>query len=101
MSELRDLPRVPGQPLFGNLLQMKDDRIGFLTRANAEHGPLVRVRHGVFDVLLTTDGDFAHEVMVEKAEHFAKGYGLCIFMRPMLGNGLLTSEGRSTRSSAR
>ena len=93
MSELRDLPRVPGHPLFGNLLQMKDDRIGFLTRANAEHGPLVRVRHGIFDVLLTTDGDFAHEVMVEQAPHFAKGYGLSIFMRPMLGNGLLTSEG--------
>ncbi len=93
MSELRDIPRVPGHPLLGNLLEIKNDRIGFLTNVNARHGDVVRARHGIFDVIITADGDFAHEVLVEKADSFAKGYGLSVFMRPMLGNGLLTSEG--------
>jgi cytochrome P450 len=93
MSELRDIPRVPGHPLFGNLFEIKNDRIGFLTTVHARHGDVVRARQGVFEVVISADGDFSHEVLVENADAFAKGYGLSVFMRPMLGNGLLTSEG--------
>jgi cytochrome P450 len=93
MSDIKDLPKVPGHPIFGNLFQIKNDRVSFLTRANADHGSVVRARHGIFDVIVSADHAFSHEVMVEKAESFQKGYGLSIFMRPLLGNGLLTSEG--------
>ncbi|HEY4121783.1 MAG TPA: cytochrome P450, partial [Byssovorax sp.] len=93
MSELTDLPKVPGNLVFGNLLEFRSDRFGFLTRANAQHGPVVRARHGIFSVVLSADADFSKEVMVDHADVFEKGYGLSVFMRPMLGNGLLTSEG--------
>jgi cytochrome P450 len=93
MNELRDIPRVPGHPLFGNLFEIRRDRVGFLTTVNARHGAVARARHGIFDVLVSADADFTHEVLVEHADAFAKGYGLSVFMRPMLGNGLLTSEG--------
>ena len=101
MSELRDIPRVPGPFVRKPLRDSENDRIKFLTNVHRDHGDVVRARHGVFEVVMSADADFSHEVLVEKADAFVKGYGLSVFMRPMLGNGLLTSEGSFHRRSAR
>src|SRR6185312_1491095 len=36
--------------------------------------------------------ELAHAVLVDQADAFVKGYGLSYFARPLLGDGLLTSE---------
>jgi cytochrome P450 len=43
----------------------------------------------------------AHEVLVEKEDAFVKGQGLSLFARPLLGKGLLTSEGDFHRKQRR
>ncbi|MFT3925325.1 MAG: cytochrome P450 [Myxococcales bacterium] len=88
-----DLPRVPGGMLFGNLAELREDRVGLLLRAVRDVGPLARLRMGVFPALLVSTPGFAHGVLVEHADAFHKGFGLSIFAKPMLGEGLLTSEG--------
>ncbi|HVY49051.1 MAG TPA: cytochrome P450, partial [Minicystis sp.] len=93
MNDVHDLPKVPGHPLLGSLLDVRRDRVGFLSTVNARHGDVVRMRHGVFPVVVSADAAFSHEVLVDQADAFQKGFGLSVFMRPMLGNGLLTSEG--------
>src|SRR5205807_630678 len=82
---------IPAHPLFGHLLEMRRDRIGLHHRA-ALLGDIVPLRVGVFRVKLLSSPELAHEVLVTHADAFVKSQGLSIFARPLLGNGLLTSE---------
>ena len=85
-------PRVPGLPLLGSLLEFQRDRFGLELRVPREQGELARLRMGFFNVLMVSSARLAHEVLVEKNDSFQKSAGLSIFARPLLGNGLLTSE---------
>jgi cytochrome P450 len=93
MREKAALPTVQGSPIFGCLLDFRKDRIGFLNTVNARDGAVVRSRLGFIGVVISADADFSHEVLVEQSDAFMKGYGLSVFTRPLLGNGLLSSEG--------
>ena len=83
---------VPGQPLLGNLLDFRRDRIAFSHRVARDHGDIAETRMGFVKLLLVNSPKIAHEVLVEKNDSFQKSAGLSIFARPLLGNGLLTSE---------
>jgi cytochrome P450 len=83
---------VPGRPLLGSLLDFQRDRVGFSLRVAREHGDLAEARLGFVRLLLVSSPVVAREVLVEKADAFHKSFGLSIFARPLLGNGLLTSE---------
>lgn len=87
-----DIPRVAGLPILGSLLDFRNRRIELLHRVAREHGDIARFRMGVFDVVLVSSPALAHEVLVEKEDAFVKSHGLSLFARPLLGNGLLTSE---------
>lgn len=85
------VPAVPGLPLLGNLLQFRRDRLALQERA-ARTGPIARLMLGHLPIYLVTDADLAHEVLVEHAASTKKSAALQ-FLRPMLGDGLLTAEG--------
>jgi cytochrome P450 len=63
-----------------------------MKRIPAEYGDLVRLRVGLYRATVISGADQCHEVLTEKADAFVKGFGLSIFLRPLLGDGLLTSE---------
>jgi cytochrome P450 len=67
------------------------DRLGLQDEA-ARVGPIARVQLASIPLYMITDADLAHDVLSEHASSFKKSRGLS-FMRPMLGDGLLTSEG--------
>jgi cytochrome P450 len=92
MSTSSVVPRITDNPIFGSILRYREDRFGFL-KALAERGEIVRARMGAFPLLLVTSAEIAHEALVEKDADFVKGFGLSLFGRPLLGNGLLSSEG--------
>jgi cytochrome P450 len=87
------IPAIPQNPILGALLAFRRDRVGMLNVVNERYGSVVRARLGVFPLIISADADFCHEVLVERADAFMKGYGLSLFARPLLGNGLLSSEG--------
>jgi cytochrome P450 len=89
------IPGVPGLPLIGNLLQFRNDRIGLQDHA-ARTGPIARVQLAHIPVYIITDADLAHEVFVTQAASFTKSAGLQ-FLKPLLGDGLLTAEGEPHR----
>jgi cytochrome P450 len=90
------VPPVPGGlPLLGNLLQFRRDRLGLQDRA-ARTGPIARVQLAHIPVYIVTDADLAHEVFVVHADKFTKSAGLQ-FLKPLLGEGLLTAEGATHR----
>lgn len=85
------VPAVPGLPLLGNLLAFRRDRLALQDTA-ARLGPIARVMLGHLPIYVVTDAELAHEVLVARAASFKKSAGLQ-FLRPLLGDGLLTAEG--------
>jgi cytochrome P450 len=78
------------QALFGNRLRM-------LEQSGATTPRIARVRFGPRSMVLVNSPDLVQEVLIDRAEDFQKGPGLRIVSRPLLGNGLLTSEGGQHR----
>lgn len=87
------IPNLPGLPLLGNLLDFRKDRLGMIDRV-AKVGPVARFDMAHIPVYVVTDADLAHQILVEDAAKFKKSAGLQ-FLMPMLGDGLLTSEGET------
>ncbi len=85
-------PRLPGLPLLGHLLPFRSDRFRLLESIGKEEKDLVSMRVGFFGIYMASTARAAHEVLVEKADAFVKSRGLSVFARPLLGDGLLTSE---------
>jgi cytochrome P450 len=73
---------------------MRADRVGFMIDTPRRLGPMVRLKVGLlpWPVVMVTSPELAGEVLVEKVDSFVKAAGLSIFGRPLLGDGLLTSE---------
>ncbi|HMG22732.1 MAG TPA: cytochrome P450 [Kofleriaceae bacterium] len=89
------IPAVPGLPLIGNLIAFRRDKLA-LSQAAADLGPIARVSIGPMPVYIVTCGELAREVLVERAASFHKSIGIQ-FLRPLLGDGLLSAEGEVHR----
>ena len=85
---------APTAPYWKSRRRFREDRIGYLLDLAAKDTDVVRVPWwgGLVKANIITSPEMAHEVLVEHADAFVKGYGLSYFARPLLGNGLLTSE---------
>jgi cytochrome P450 len=82
---------IPGHFLLGNLLEFRRDRVGFSQRV-ARDADIAEMRMGVVPVTMVSSPALAHEVLVAQNDAFVKSAGLSVFARPLLGDGLLTSE---------
>src|SRR5436190_4752237 len=85
------LPVFPGHRFFGNLLELRRDRLGTFAKI-ARLGNNVAIHIGRRPVIMTSEPAFIHEVLVEQAYEFLKGYNYQ-FIERLLGMGLVTSEG--------
>ena len=81
-----------GHWLTGNLAEFRADRLAFFTRCAREFGDVVPMRLLGKPVLLLNRPDLIEQVLVNQAKHFVKHFGLRLY-KPILGNGLVTSEG--------
>lgn len=74
-----------------NLLAIRRDVLGFLTRVAGECGDIASFRVGPMRLVLLNHPDFIREVLLTNARNFAKGRPLRL-AKQLLGDGLLTSE---------
>jgi cytochrome P450 len=81
-----------GQLFWGHLADYKRDTLGFVTRCAREYGDVVPIRLGHKPVLLLNHPDQIEYVLVTNNRNFSKDFSLRLY-RPIIGNGLLTSEG--------
>ena len=86
------IPRIPGHPVLGHLQALRHDRTAVQLRVAREQPDIARLRVGFVPAVMIGAPALAHEVLATKQASFAKAPGLSIFLRPLLGNGLLTSE---------
>jgi cytochrome P450 len=86
------IPRLPGLPLVGNLREFRADRLGLWLRVARTCGDVGAYRLFGRDVILLSAPELAQAVLVRHADAFEKPPYFRALTRPVLGNGLLTSE---------
>src|SRR6266700_5753071 len=89
----RTVPAGPiGHFLLGNLLDISRDQLGFLLDCARTYGDRVELRFGRRRIVVLNSPRDVEEVLVNQQRNFKKGYFYRV-LAPLLGNGLLTSEG--------
>jgi len=89
----RGLPPGPkGTWVRGNLGQIGPRRVDFFLNLARTYGPLASFRVMNWQLLLASDPELIQQVLITDARHYIKHFGARAFM-PVLGNGLVTSEG--------
>jgi cytochrome P450 len=89
----RGLPPGPkGTLIRGNLGQIGPRRVDFFLELARTYGPLASFRVGRWQLFLASDPELIHQVLITDARHYIKHFGARAF-KPVLGNGLVTSEG--------
>src|SRR5439155_24622558 len=92
-SLLRPLPPGPrGSWLLGNLGDFRRDMLGFYKRC-ATFGDVVPYRLGFHRMCLVNHPDDVEQVLIADARNYSKITYVLNLLVPVLGNGLLTSEG--------
>ncbi|HYV34929.1 MAG TPA: cytochrome P450 [Gemmataceae bacterium] len=91
---LRALPPGPdGQWLFGSLRDFRRDILGFYTHCAKNYGDIVPYRLGFQRLCLLNHPDFTELVLTTDNKNYDKRTYILKLLTPVLGNGLLTSEG--------
>lgn len=85
------------QRFLGHLAAFRADRLSFFTQCARTYGDVVRLQLPFRPILLFNRPDLIEQVLVTQAANFIKHFGLRMF-RPILGDGLVTSEGEFWRT---
>ena len=85
-------PGPKGTLLGGNIRQFRAGLLDFLLETARDYGPLASFRIGTRRMFLASGPDLIEQVLVTDAKHYIKHFGARAF-KPVLGNGLVTSEG--------
>ncbi|HEX6526687.1 MAG TPA: cytochrome P450 [Streptosporangiaceae bacterium] len=93
MSVRTDTVLPPG-PGDCDLRAMRNDPLRFLSETTATYGDIVRYEAGDETIYLLNRPELARQVLKDNAANYTKDRTPDhIMLRPLLGNGLLTSEG--------
>src|SRR6266516_3493991 len=79
-------------PLVGSLPAFRNDRLGLLQRL-AREGDVCGMHFGPFPGIFFNKPGHVHSILVEHAYDFDKGRVIHTLARPVIGDGLTTSEG--------
>jgi cytochrome P450 len=88
---------VRGLPVLGNLLEFRRDRLGLFQRIAQEQGDLGSYTIGRERFLFVNSPELVHEILVTRQNEFDKTRRFRTFARPLLGNGLLSSDNETNR----
>ena len=85
------LPHPKTQFLVGHLRHLGKERLNFLTQCARGYGEIVPLRLGNTPALLLNRPEYIERVLNDRKTFIKRGNAL----RPLLGEGLITSEGES------
>ena len=86
------LPGPRGGLFFGTAGDFRRDQLGFYVSCARQYGDYVQTRMGPYRVFLLFHPDTIEELLVARNRDFIKSPGVRL-LRPVLGDGLLLSEG--------
>ena len=88
----KTLHYIHGYPLAGNLPDFTNDRLGLLQRM-AREDDVCGMHFGPFPAILFNKPEHVHSILVEHAYDFDKGLAIHNVFRPVIGDGIFSSEG--------
>ncbi len=94
-------PLAPRLPVVGNLIEFRRDALRFLCSMRERHGDVVEVAIGPMKVTLLSHPDLVEDILVTRNRLWQKDRFLQVTLRPIVGNGLLSSEGDFWRKQRR
>ncbi len=94
-------PEAPGHWLWGNLPAIQRDGLGYYMRSAMEHGDVVRMRVGPYGMVMLNHPDHIRHVLQDNNHNYDKNNFGNNLLRPVVGNGLLLSEGDFWRRQRR
>ncbi|MDP8951404.1 MAG: cytochrome P450 [Actinomycetota bacterium] len=95
----RPVPYLRGKFPFGCAKEMRADPLGLLLRARATLGDLVKMHLGPYPIYMLFRPEHVEHVLQKNPANYLKdGYE---HLEPMVGNGLLSSEGELWRKQRR
>ncbi len=92
------IPGPQGYPLLGIVPKIGRDVLGFFVSMQAEYGDVVRLDFGARTMYLVTHPDDIKYILQDNNRNYAKGYEQ---VKPVLGDGLVSSEGDFWRRQRR
>lgn len=100
-GQVVDAPMAPGGvPVLGHLPKLAARRVEFLQDLRSFGHDVVRIQLASKPVFILNSPDAIYEVLVGQSRHFSKGL-LFDRTRPLLGNGIVTSDGAFHRRQRR
>ncbi|WP_435333285.1 cytochrome P450 [Haloarchaeobius sp. TZWWS8] len=90
-------PGPRGLPILGNTLDASRDLLSFRTAVARTYGPIASFETLGQEFCLLTDPDLIEQVLVHENQRYVKGDLFQRLLSPVVGKGLLTSEGEFWR----
>ncbi|MFB2919094.1 MULTISPECIES: cytochrome P450 [Aerosakkonema] len=90
-QDIFELRGPEGNTIVGNLADLGQDPLGFLTKCTREYGDIVPLRLGLTPACFLTEPEYIEQVLKERIL-FIKSKGIRA-LRSFIGEGLLSSEG--------
>ena len=88
----KTLRYIRGYPLVGSVPDFTRDRLGLLQRM-AREGDVYGMHFGPFPIIFFNKPEHVHSILVEHAYDFDKGLAIHNTFRPVIGDGIFSSEG--------
>jgi len=101
MSGMQTPPTVPGLPFLRNAVPYLRAPLRFLCSVRETHGDVARIALGPLEMTLLSHPDLVEDVLVTRSKLFTKDQFLRNQLRPVLGQGLLSSDGDFWRRQRR
>lgn len=100
-SGMRSPPIVPGLPFLRNAVPYLRAPLAFLCSVREQHGDVANIGLGPMQMTLLSHPDLVEDVLVTRNKLFRKDRFLREQLLPVLGHGLLSSEGDFWRRQRR
>jgi len=92
-ATLKPIPRIKDHPLLGSFREFNSNRLALFRRVEQECGEIGSFGMGPFPATMLNSSELVQQVLVDQADAFSKNSPQYNAMRPVSGNGLLSSEG--------
>ncbi len=92
------IPSPEGLPFLGHIRPFKNDPLEFYVETAQEHGPVALFQIGPREFIQLSDPEHVEHVLIHNNSAYAKGREFREMLEPIVGNGLIASDGDQWRS---